>query len=535
MNRIVKNVCAIILLAALCTGLMADEGELTIAVMEFENNSGLRELEHLKKGIRDMITTDLLQIDDIKMVERSRIDKILEEIDLSKTEYFDKEKSVKIGKLVGASYLLTGSYILNNNATRIDVRLVNVENGEIVYAEKAEGKKDDFFEIEKNLVSSIITKMKPSVSAREMRRANQMQTENYDAFDTYSKAIYVEERGNMEEAMTLMSKAANDSSFKMAQEKLSEFQSALFNNLKALESMDNSEEALNDIFEDSLLLKLYKIQVTDIRLGSDLELKNGKVSLVFDYSISFNKKEYDVFQNRLSSFLDIVAKHKIIYTSKHNSDWTSRYYCRNYEAQKQIWKESGLPNSEKNNYRCISLETVKGDSDKKLVSSLYLVRKEVFDLLRKKVIKNTCLVFSFITSDKEEARRMFLATTIDFGGIVMNSQNQSLQDYQSIVYFSDWGGEIKVTNPSRQPLSGYAAARRNAEAIEKRINDEFKRRSSPEQSFSSTLSLPDVPRDYLKQLEELRIYLIKNEDNLSENERQKKADEIEKKYWSKSK
>ena len=130
---------------------------------------------------------------------------------------------------------------------------------------------------------------------------------------------------------------------------------------------------------------------------------------------------------------------------------------------------------------------------------------------------------------------MFLATTIDFGGIVMNSQNQSLQDYQSIVYFSDWGGEIKVTNPSRQPPSGYAAARRNAEAIEKRINDEFKRRSSPEQSFSSTLSLPDVPRDYLKQLEELRIYLIKNEDNLSEKERQKKADEIEKKYWSKSK
>ena len=127
MKTIVRIVIVLLLFAITCSSVnAAGEATIKVAVMEFENNSGKQDLEHLKKGIRDMITTDITQVNDITVVEQARIDQILKEINFSRSEYFDKENSVKIGKMIGASYLLTGSYLLNKNTIRIDVRLVNV-------------------------------------------------------------------------------------------------------------------------------------------------------------------------------------------------------------------------------------------------------------------------------------------------------------------------------------------------------------------------------------------------------------------------
>ena len=87
---------------------------------------------------------------------------------------------------------------------------------------------DDFISLEKDLVSAIIDKMKPSVTKRELRKVNQMQTESYASFDTYSQAVYLEEQGNLAEAIKIMQKAtAGDQSFKMVREKLSSFQKSL--------------------------------------------------------------------------------------------------------------------------------------------------------------------------------------------------------------------------------------------------------------------------------------------------------------------
>lgn len=228
--RTVSKIIGVFLLIAVffLTAFAAGEAQIKIAVLEFENNSGKPELEHLKKGIRDMLTTDITQVNDITVVERARIEQVFKEINLSKSEYFDKDNSVKIGKMIGASYLLTGSYLLDKNTIRIDVRLVNISSGIIVYAEKVQGVKDDFFSLEKDLVSAIIEKMKPSVTKRELRKVNQMQTESYASFDTYSQAVYLEEQGNLAEAIKIMQKAtAGDQSFKMVREKLSSFQKSL--------------------------------------------------------------------------------------------------------------------------------------------------------------------------------------------------------------------------------------------------------------------------------------------------------------------
>ena len=70
MSKFLKNVIIFVFSIFLSGLAQADATELKIAVMEFENNSGKTELEHFKKGIRDMLTTDISQIKGITTIRR---------------------------------------------------------------------------------------------------------------------------------------------------------------------------------------------------------------------------------------------------------------------------------------------------------------------------------------------------------------------------------------------------------------------------------------------------------------------------------
>ena len=133
-------------------GLHANE-KISIAVLEFENNSGDQRLENLKYALRDMIITDVTRIPDITVTERARLNKVMQEINLNQSKYVDKSTAAKIGKLLGASYLLTGAYFSAQNKIRIDVRLINTERGIVVYTDKIEGSTEDFFKLEHELIS----------------------------------------------------------------------------------------------------------------------------------------------------------------------------------------------------------------------------------------------------------------------------------------------------------------------------------------------------------------------------------------------
>ena len=250
MSKFLKNVIIFVFSIFLSGLAQADATELKIAVMEFENNSGKTELEHFKKGIRDMLTTDISQIKGITIIERGRLDQILKEINLTQSKYFDKTQSAKIGNLLGADYLLTGSYLLESDIFRIDVRLVKVSTAEIVYTEKTEGGRSEFFDLEKNLAIAIVQKMKPNVSKKELRRVNQIQTENFASFEIYSQAIYAQEKGELAEAIDLMRKAVhNDQSFKLAQRHLAVFQELLLKKI-------NDENSKNQRNLQSLKAKM---------------------------------------------------------------------------------------------------------------------------------------------------------------------------------------------------------------------------------------------------------------------------------------
>jgi len=149
-----KSIFPILLLTSV---LLADTQ--TVAISYFDNTSGLEEYNPLSKGLADMLITDLSNVKSIQIVEREKLESLLKEIELGEGKFMDESTAQKLGKGLGAGYILTGSYFIMGETMRIDARLVNVGTGEVSMGEEITGKTKTFFELEKDLVHKLISSL----------------------------------------------------------------------------------------------------------------------------------------------------------------------------------------------------------------------------------------------------------------------------------------------------------------------------------------------------------------------------------------
>ncbi len=116
----------------------AQEDGMTLAISDFENNTDVFSHEKLGKTIPEMLKTELAQFGDITILERSKIDAVLSEQALGQTGIIDPQAAQKVGKLLGAEFVLTGELSTTGNRFRIDTHIVRIETGQ-VFAEKVTG------------------------------------------------------------------------------------------------------------------------------------------------------------------------------------------------------------------------------------------------------------------------------------------------------------------------------------------------------------------------------------------------------------
>lgn len=139
----------------------------TIAVGDFENNSvytgkfGNYDFGALAKALPHVITLDLTEATDLKVVDRQRTAEILKELSISTSGFADPKHAVQAGKLLGAHTYIFGQYmLLSADKVRIDARIVRTSTGEVVTARSVtadfNGKPETFLELEKKLMIEIM-------------------------------------------------------------------------------------------------------------------------------------------------------------------------------------------------------------------------------------------------------------------------------------------------------------------------------------------------------------------------------------------
>src|SRR5262249_26042762 len=80
----------------------------------------------------------------LRVVERERIQSILQEQDLIKSKSIDPQTAVKLGKILGAQYMVTGGFMSDGKGTLVlTSHVISVESSAITNPVKLQAKTDD--------------------------------------------------------------------------------------------------------------------------------------------------------------------------------------------------------------------------------------------------------------------------------------------------------------------------------------------------------------------------------------------------------
>jgi len=182
-----------------------------IAVFPFNNGGsygqGKEDFDALERGIAGMMISELAQNPAARVVERQEIQRLLDEQNLSAQNRVDPQTAAKVGKLVGARYVVAGTFIDFYGDFRVDVRLVNVETGEIVKTESERMQRDHMFDIIRNVAARLMKDASlPALQrpASDQRMSRQVPTE---ALTYYSRALLFHDRGQKDKAVEMYTRA----------------------------------------------------------------------------------------------------------------------------------------------------------------------------------------------------------------------------------------------------------------------------------------------------------------------------------------
>lgn len=135
-------IVAIAVLGTTMPTLQADETPVrkprTIAIVPMANLSNDSRLAAIAEGITDLMTVQLSQAKGFVLVERAEIEKLLREQALAGLTRADQ--SLRLGKVIGAQFVLTGSILEVNGELQLIGQLVEVESARIVKSVKIQSR-----------------------------------------------------------------------------------------------------------------------------------------------------------------------------------------------------------------------------------------------------------------------------------------------------------------------------------------------------------------------------------------------------------
>jgi len=108
--------------------------------------------------VSDRIRNEIIKYGDYEVVERDQLNRVIEEQKLQLTGIIDENTAVKVGKILGANYVVIGTYYDKySSECSLNIRLVEVESGKAISAGSVD--EDTYSEMMENGVSNAVTQM----------------------------------------------------------------------------------------------------------------------------------------------------------------------------------------------------------------------------------------------------------------------------------------------------------------------------------------------------------------------------------------
>lgn len=199
--------------------LAQDDTRPTVAVLPFVNSAigaAQQELAPLSKGIADLLIIELSQNPGIRLVERENIEAILNEQNLARDGRVDDATAARIGRLLGAKHIITGSFVTDRSGTMVvTLKSIDVETSRIAWTHMDRDQSDNFL----SLVSKVgratnaglkLPELTPAARQTSEARTQAQARVPFRAVMMYSRAISAQDAGNRQEALTLFNQVVSE-------------------------------------------------------------------------------------------------------------------------------------------------------------------------------------------------------------------------------------------------------------------------------------------------------------------------------------
>jgi len=173
----------------------------TVAVFPFHYTGADSSLRPLERGIAALMITDFGRVHSLRLVERERLQALLDEMQLAASGRVDPSTGARSGKLVGAGQVVQGQFAMTPSANlRIDAAVVRAGDAQVAATGSGQDRLQGLFDLEKSVVFQLLAKMNVPLTPAESVAINQRPTRDLQAFLLYSRGLEAQDRGDFRAA-----------------------------------------------------------------------------------------------------------------------------------------------------------------------------------------------------------------------------------------------------------------------------------------------------------------------------------------------
>jgi TolB-like protein len=195
-----------------------------VGVFPFLTTMSDPQLHPLGTAFAEILTSDLAQTERLHVVERARVQQLLDEIKLAEARRVDPATAVRSGRLLGAGTIVQGRIEGAPNALAFQAAVVRVQtNASAGNPLRERDALARLFDVEKKLALGIYDRMGIQLTAAERDRVTHQATRNVQALLELGFGLEAQDAGHFSEAAAHFTRAAElDPGFALARQRATE-------------------------------------------------------------------------------------------------------------------------------------------------------------------------------------------------------------------------------------------------------------------------------------------------------------------------
>ena len=218
-----------------------------IAVITFENQTGDKSFDYLRKAIPNLLITSLEQSKYLKVMTWERMRDVLKQMGKKDVDNIDKNLGFELCRFEGINAVVTGSFIKAGGTFATDIKVLDVETKELVKSASARGRgvqsilDDQIDKLSKEIATGV--GLSPNHIEENSAQISEVTTSSMDAYNYFLRGRDEYERFYYPVAIRFLERATSlDSSFAMAYFYLSRSYGALLERSKAYRTLLRAKE-----------------------------------------------------------------------------------------------------------------------------------------------------------------------------------------------------------------------------------------------------------------------------------------------------